>query len=714
MLLVTMSIFSFLSVGGYAGTFGAWFSMFLSRAFGFTKIFFPFALLCVAAVLFKEEKEKDTPHPWIQGCAFIFFILCFTAFWHLHYHVEEAFQEALKGNGGGVSGFFLSAALQQVVGFWGALLVLIAIFISTSLILFNTSLGTLLQYCQEIPRVCVSSIRKCIVAYQVKRSRKQKESMNSDTDHTPDDIPSPSFSKKIFTTEDSKEGNEGQPSLRGDDQNDMEVLKPSKRKTTIQLSLDLLRNVLYQPTSGDIKANKLIIEKTLENFGIPVEMGEVNVGPTVTQFTLKPAEGIKLASITALQNDLSLALAAHPLRIEAPIPGRALVGIEVPNQKVALVTVREILESSEFKSRKNNLSIILGKDVSGRARIASLASMPHLLIAGSTGSGKTVCINTIIISLLFQNTPESLRFIMVDPKRVELPLYNDIPHLLTPVITDVKKTLNALRWTIKEMERRFDILSTAGKRDIASYNTLTDEKLPYIVIVIDELAEIMLTVGVEAESLIILLAQKARAVGIHLILATQRPSVDVITGLIKANITSRIAFAVASQMDSRTILDTGGAEKLIGRGDMLYVSAELSKPVRIQGAYLVDEEIDRVVKRLKEHGEPTYETAIVEKSSGGLAGSGGFGDDEDELLSRAKEVIIQAKKASASLLQRRLRVGYARAARLLDLLEAQGIIGPADGARPRDVLIGNLEELDIHTGNFKEDDEETSTNSNLL
>ena len=409
----------------------------------------------------------------------------------------------------------------------------------------------------------------------------------------------------------------------------------------------------------------------------------------MTQFTLKPAEGIKLASITALHNDLALALAAHPIRIEAPIPGRALVGIEVPNQKTALVSLREILESEEFRNRKNNLTVSLGKDVSGKARIASLAAMPHLLIAGSTGSGKTVCINTLIMSLLFENGPEDLRFIMVDPKRVELPCYNDIPHLLTPVITDVKKALNALRWTIHEMERRFDVLSRATKRDIASYNKAHAEtRLPYIVIIIDELADIMVTAGVEAESLIIRLAQMARAVGIHLVLATQRPSVDVITGLIKANITSRIAFAVASQMDSRTILDTSGAEKLIGRGDMLTISADLSKPLRIQGAYVSDEEIDRVTRFLRESGEPSYQDGVTVKQAvptidGALSGDD---DDDDELLEPAKEVILQAGKASASLLQRRLRVGYARAARLLDLLEAQGFIGPGDGAKPREIL----------------------------
>ena len=430
-------------------------------------------------------------------------------------------------------------------------------------------------------------------------------------------------------------------------------------------------------------------------------MGEVNVGPTVTQFTLKPAEGIKLAAIVGLHNDLALSLAAHPIRIEAPIPGRALVGIEVPNQKVAIVTLRELLETDAFKNRKDSLTLALGKDVAGQVRLSSVLKMPHLLIAGSTGSGKTVCINTVITTLLYQNSPETLRFILVDPKRVELSCYNDIPHLLTPVVTDVKKTLNVLRWAIGEMERRFDVLSKAGKRDLISYNAWSEEKVPYIIIVIDELADIMATVGAEAESLIIRLAQMARAVGIHLILATQRPSVDVITGLIKANITSRIAFAVASQMDSRTILDTSGAERLVGRGDMLFVSADLSKPVRLQGAYLSDAEIERVVACLKESGEPSYQAAVTERVSAGDGTAGGFGsDEEDDLLPEAREIILQAQKASASLLQRRLRIGYARAARILDLLEGEGFIGPGDGAKPRKVIgqscDENADNLDPH------------------
>lgn len=694
-----------LSLFGLAGRAGEWVAQSLAVTFGFTKYFFPIIVCAIGLAQFSHDPKDEAVHPLVYAASVLFLLLSFTAFWHLHFPLEESWSAALAGNGGGVAGYFLSYSLLNIIGFWGALLVLVAIFVSSCLVLLNTSLRSFFASAREFVLSCASALRQPTMARSA--SVRFDHPLDADSDQEQD----VAFTGRPVHLEDvhdqeekqSKDTISSQPNNSGENE-EMEVRKISKKKNIINLSLDLLSNKSLQPTSGDIKSNRLIVQKTLENFGIPVEMGEINVGPTVTQYTFKPAEGIKLSSITALQNDLALALAAHPIRIEAPIPGKALVGLEVPNQRVALVTLRQLLDSDEFKARKSNMMVALGKDVSGKVRIANLASMPHLLIAGSTGSGKTVCINTIIMSLLFQNGPDELRFVMIDPKRVELPCYNDIPHLLTPVITDVKKTINSLKWTIGEMERRFDVLSKAGRRDIGSYNAKAEEKMPYIVVVIDELADIMVTSGPEAESLIIRLAQMARAVGIHLILATQRPSVDVITGLIKANITSRIAFAVASQMDSRTILDTSGAEKLMGRGDMLYISSDLSKPVRLQGAYVSDEEIERVVGVIKEQGEPSYQDGVVERNGGGALG--GSADDDDELLGEATEIILQAHKASASLLQRRLRIGYARAARILDLLEGRGIIGPADGARPRDVLVRDLDDLDIRSGNPLAQDEE--------
>lgn len=457
--------------------------------------------------------------------------------------------------------------------------------------------------------------------------------------------------------------------------------------------LELLESQSSLPTSGDNARAIAIIERTFRNFGIQVEMGEFRVGPTVTQYTLKPSEGVKLVQITALHNDLALALAAHPIRIEAPIPGKSLVGIEVPNQKIAIVPLRMILESEEYSrmlkaQEGSTLSICLGQDVAGTAWIADLARMPHMLIAGATGSGKTIMLNNIIMSLLYRNSPEQMRLLLIDPKRVELPVYNGIPHLVTPVITDVRKTINALRWLIGEMDRRFEELSRTGHRDISSYNAEEETTMPYMVVIVDELADLMVTAAHEVEAAVIRLAQMARAVGIHLILATQRPSVDVITGLIKANITARIAFSVASSIDSRTILDQPGADKLLGRGDMLFLTAELSKPKRIQGAFVTDKEIKRVVEHIKTTGVPQYDDTVVERQTGAVAGIPGESNgDDDPLLDEAKDTVMRAGKGSASLLQRRLKVGYARAARLLDLLEAQGVIGPGDGAKPREVLI---------------------------
>jgi len=469
--------------------------------------------------------------------------------------------------------------------------------------------------------------------------------------------------------------------------------------------LDFLETEKGLPGAGDVRINAAIIKKTLENFDIPVEMAEINIGPTVTQYTLKPAEGVKLSKITALSNDLALALASHPLRIEAPIPGKSLVGIEVPNKVRAQVRLRNLMENSIFQKSPSHLTIVLGKDVSGNPVYTDLGRMPHLLVAGSTGTGKTIFLNNLILSLIFRNSPEILRFILIDPKRVEFPIYNELPHLLAPVIYDATKTVNALKWLIGEMERRFDVLSEAKARDIIIYNKEMIEKgeiMPYIVLIVDELADLMAAKGKEVEVGIVRLAQMARAVGIHLVVATQRPSVEVITGLIKANITSRITFQVASQVDSRTVLDMAGAEKLLGLGDLLYLSAEIGKPKRIQASYVSEKEVRKVVNFIKSKSiiETEKITGEIENQLAEDLGKtlelpeselGDFYGGDDPLYEEAKRVVIEARKASASLLQRRLRVGYARAARLIDMLEGRGVVGPGEGAKPRTVFI-NIEE----------------------
>lgn len=475
------------------------------------------------------------------------------------------------------------------------------------------------------------------------------------------------------------------------------------RPKTIDLNwifppLELLSISSTKATSGNITKNIEIIQKSLKDFGVSVTMGDVHIGPTVTQYTLKPAEGVKLNAITARGNDIALALAAHPIRIEAPIPGKAAVGIEIPNKQAALVTLREILESDSYKGINSTLRLPLGRDVAGAPFIVDLKKMPHLLIAGATGSGKSVAINSVIVSLLYQNSPADLRIILVDPKRVEFSMYNGIPNLLTGVVTETDKTINTLRWTVAEMERRYKMFSETHKRNIDEYNTNPSEgHIPYIVVIIDELADLMAQSANEAEAAIVRLAQMARATGIHLIVATQRPSVDVITGLIKANITTRVAFAVASQIDSRTILDQSGAEKLLGNGDMLYLGNDLGKPKRVQGVLVSEKEIREVTDFLKKQAPSHYEESIQEYHPAGSGGSrGGDGAIDDTLFDEAKQLVVQSGKASASLLQRRLRVGYARAARLLDILEQEGIIGPPEGAKPRDVLVG-LDSIGIPT-----------------
>ncbi len=505
--------------------------------------------------------------------------------------------------------------------------------------------------------------------------------------------------------------------------------------------LSLLAHDKGKPDSGDVKASSNIIKRTLQNFGINVEMDEINIGPSVTRFSLKPAEGVKLSRIVGLQNDLALSLAAHPIRIEAPIPGKSLVGIEIPNSTKTKVGLGTLLESEEFQKSPKQLLVSLGKGISGTPHFANLAKMPHLLVAGATGSGKSVTIHNLLISLLYRNSPETMKFIMVDPKRVELTMYNKIPHLCTPVITDPKLCIQALKWAINEMTRRYDVLEAEQVRDIDSYHEnvrnplleeykkekarfdgLTDaqkekttepvppDMMPYIVFIIDELADIMQMYPRELEAGIVRLAQMSRAVGIHLILSTQRPSVNVITGLIKANVPARIALQVASQIDSRTILDSAGAEKLLGSGDMLYISGEMSKPQRIQASFISETEVKAVVKYLKDSyaDELNYQIDLSEVKDKNLTFSSGSLDDsdssEDSAYDDAYELVLRTGQASTSFIQRKLGVGYSRAAKLVDMLEERGVIGPKNGSKAREVYMreGDTEQEAEETPSLEE------------
>lgn len=449
---------------------------------------------------------------------------------------------------------------------------------------------------------------------------------------------------------------------------------------------------------GDIKGNAAVIEQTLDSFGVTARVVEVNLGPAVTQYAIEVALGTKLSKITTLERDLALALAAPTgtIRIEAPIPGRSLVGIELPNRSPEFVPLKKMIQSEVMNENPSKLAVALGLDVAGKPVVATISKMPHVLIAGQTGSGKSVCLNAFLASILFRASPAEVKLILVDPKRVELTGYNGIPHLLTPVIVEPEKVVSALRWILSEMDRRYKLFAEAGVRNIDGYNEMSGfQALPYILLVIDELADIMLFSPAEVEDAVTRIAQMSRATGIHMVLATQRPSVDVITGLIKANIPFRIAFAVSSLIDSRVILDTPGAEKLLGRGDMLYLSADQAKPTRIQGAFVTDKEVNALVAFVKNQGIPVqYTEEVTSMQKPGTTTVAGIEGDTDDLFRQAVEVVCQYDRASASLLQRRLSIGYARAARILDQLEAGGVVSASDGSsKPREVLVQNAEEF---------------------
>lgn len=700
-ILVIMAIIIALSFFEKAGTVGIMLNDYvLSFLFGSIRFATPFILLILAwfLVIDREYNYRKT-----HGIGSFMFFIAMSSLMHIGFETPEMWPMSLDGHGGGVFGM-LAWPMRQYLGTIAGSVLLVGMVIVSIFLIFNTAITHFIFINKKI-FAGLGMLGKMIlgtfglfIREEDKKQMKLKTSNNEDDDEeiieedeeTEDEEEQIEIKNRRFMAKNLQTKEEDEETEDEEKENKIKASAWEKKVIIKNLpKLELLTSKKTKPTSGDIQANAQIIHDTLSEFNIEVDMGEVRVGPTVTQYSFKPAKGVKLSRITGLSNDLALALAAHPIRIEAPIPGKSLVGIEVPNEKVAMVTLKELLESKEFAERPHNMMIALGKDVAGKVWFADLPKMPHLLVAGTTGSGKTVCINTIIMSLLYQNTAETLRLIMVDPKRVELTLYNGIPHLLTPVITNVQKTVNALKWCIGEMDRRFEVFSQAGSRDITSYNQKhPNEKMPHIVFIIDELADLMATAAGEVEAGIIRIAQMARAVGIHLVVATQRPSVDVITGLMKANIPGRIAFSVASVIDSRTILDCPGAEKLLGRGDMLLLTAELSKPKRIQDAFVSEEEVKNVSEYLKEGANVEYDETIVEKptNNGTLNMFGGASDDQDPLFMEAKEAILEAGKASASFLQRRLKVGYARAARILDELETAGIIGPGEGAKPREIL----------------------------
>lgn len=657
--LSLVSVFSFLQMG----TVPTQLNLLLVEYFGSLAIGVPFWLILIAFIFAKIK------HPLKQANVFFGFQILF-------FSLLGLFRQ-------GVLGQKMWLELSSYLETFPTFLVFFSVSIVGFVILFDTSIASIFKFTQKV----VSAFIKYTFG-RIKKSSLGKSKDNEEVRFVKDE--------QVKNTQDEA----------------VVGVKPVIKPVNIQIKpkLNTGNQTWEYPSTelfddnpgtkadrGDVKKNASIIERTLDSFGITARVVEVNNGPSVTQYALEVALGTKLAKIVSLGNDLAMALAAPggQIRVEAPIPGRSLVGIEVPNRSLEVVPIRKILEDATIRDSKIKIAVPLGLDVSGKARIANIAKMPHVLIAGQTGSGKSVCVNSWISTILFRSSPDEVRMIMVDPKRVELTPYNGIPHLLCPVIVEPERVVSALKWATSEMERRYKLFSEVGAKNIESYQEMAGfQNMPYILIIIDELADIMLFAPSEVEDSIVRIAQMARAVGIHLILATQRPSVDVLTGLIKANIPTRIAFAVSSMTDSRVILDTPGAEKLLGRGDMLYIPPELAKPVRIQGCFLSDKEISRIVDYVKGQRVPDYEDAVLTQSVSVVTngkrvqiGEGGVSEGKDAVFDQAVKLIQESGKASASLLQRRLKLGYARAARVLDELETAGIIGPSNGAKPREILI---------------------------
>jgi len=690
-VLVVLALLLILGMMGSGGPFPVGVYDIARAAVGWAIFILPFIFIFRAVQIFRAEDNKI---PGVVTGGTILFVTLTSGFIQLMSKVPEDYALASAGKGGGVLGWLVGQGMLTLVeANVGALIALIGMFI-TSLFVLSVSPKTVLDWIIALFRRERDETAEGNFAVAQKAAAAEPKGSTT--------IGELKLNEGVPTTM-SDAGRSKLSSLRNSVATDKAAEEQAALTTTSDPdwqapSLDLLEKKQNPADAGDVKHNAQIIKDTLGEFSIDVEMEGANIGPKVTQYTLKPPSGVKLTRITALETNIALNLAAQALRIEAPIPGQRAVGIEVPNRKAADVRLFGILDSKQWRNTHEPLGFAIGKDIAGEAVIGELNKMPHLLIAGQTGSGKSVMINTLLSSLLYRNSPSDMRLILVDPKQVEMAPYESIPHLLTPIITEPEKTISALKWAVNEMERRYSLLAEEKLRDIKSYNQKKqDEAMPYIVIVIDELADLMMIAARDVEALIVRLAQKARAVGIHLVLATQRPSVDVITGLIKANVPARIAFTVASQVDSRTILDQVGAEKLLGQGDMLMLTPQMNKPKRIQGAWVTDEEVVKITDHLRMQRPPQYDDEIVAQPVQ-LNGKGGVvmdfdGGGDDDMYKDAMRVVIENKKASTSLLQRRLRIGYSRAARIMEEMEEQGVIGPADGARPREVLITSLDAL---------------------
>ena len=701
-MLILLSLLLVVSWFGVGGPVLQWIDMATVKTIGYTAYALPILLIYLAVETFRAEENQL---PAVVKFAAILEIVWFSGLFGL-------MKTASHPNSGGFVGDILNTATLKMVDSAIAVIVYLVLAFITVLFITQTSPFTVFSKLWEMIKSNTkedddnrSVMKKASIAQSAEEEKKTdlgEIKLNAGVPIIDTAKEKKSLLKKVEKPEKV---------------NEEQALVATRDPNWEAPSLDLLEKNESGADAGDTRQNAQIIHDTLAEFNIEAAMGDINVGPKVTQYTLRPPSGVKLTRITALETNIALNLAAQSLRIEAPIPGQRAVGIEVPNRKAAEVRLRSTLSSKQWAAARDPLSFGIGKDISGQVVVGELGKMPHLLIAGQTGSGKSVMINTLLCSLLYRNSPSDMKLILVDPKQVEMAPYADIPHLLTPVINEPEKTISALKWAVNEMERRYKLLAGEKIRNIKEYNkrlqsrakkiAIADENgnvqehedgsMPYIVIVVDEMSDLMMMAKKDVETLIVRLAQKSRAVGIHLVLATQRPSVNVITGLIKANVPARIAFTVASQVDSITILDQSGAEKLLGQGDMLFYVTSMSKPKRIQGAWVTDDEVNKIADHLRMQMAPQYNDEVVAQPVQ-LDGKGGvvmdLSEGGDDKFKDAVRVVVERRKASTSMLQTRLGIGYQRAARIIEEMEERGIIGPQNGSKPREVLISSVEELD--------------------
>lgn len=689
--LITVGILAIISLFGLnAGPVGLFLAKLQNYTFGIGAPIIPLMLLAIGSRYIWLHKHIEYSFKFWGWITIYVLMLAI-----IHHWKVPVGQEVLPDSlipGGGIIGGFAIFTLRKLFGVDGAIIVLIALSICAMLLTTTWSLARTILAAKHKAAESIIMAREAIAC--------------TSADEIENELAIPTNSSPTFYNQeqDNEKDEPQQVSTRILD--DSPIASIPEKLSVVQDNYSAARSSTYSlpPLSilkrqnknknskppKEIAQNAAILIETLENFNVRAKIINTCQGPAVTRYELEPAPGVKVSKIVNLADDIALKLASTGVRIEAPIPGKAAIGIEVPNKDVSGVHLREVLESDKFQHSVSRLVVALGKDIAGQPVITDLAKMPHLLVAGATGSGKSVCINTLITSILFQAKPSEVKFILIDPKVVELSNYNGIPHLMTPVVTDAKKAAAALNWAVQEMERRYAVFATSGVRDIARYNELVGEgSLPLVVIIIDELADLMMVAPVDVEDAICRLAQKARAAGLHLVLATQRPSVDVITGIIKANIPSRISFAVSSQIDSRTILDMAGAEKLLGKGDMLFYPVGVPKPLRVQGAFISDSEVEELVSHIKRYGEPEYDDGITTCDSSANKNSTSEEQTtfQDEMLEEAVRLVLETGQASVSMLQRKFRVGYTRAARLIDTMEEMKIVGPNIGSKARDILM---------------------------